>query len=266
MVHALERQLDLSYDQLISEFKEVYRVQDSLEFSFSIQQLASVRGRSQSDIDELVRSGRGAFKRVSRKHLKAYSGVEATLAWLQRQGHQVICVTNSPAYLAQKRLFDLRIDQYVDQLVAWEGIALTEADKGGYLATNLLRNRSRIRKVTTFKRSSLKPNPTPFLLAIESCKIRPSDAWTIGDSISKDLAPASELGIKTIWAKYGATFNPESKNSRTLLSITNWSDEEIRATHGSVEYKPDFVIDTFSDIRQILPESQPDLFSPKGDR
>ena len=260
MVHALERELQLTYDELVGEFKNVYRDKDSLEFSFSIQKLASVSARSSAEIDELVRNGRGAFRRVSKNRLQAYPGVKETLAWAKSQGHQVICVTNSPAYLAQKRLFDLQIDSFVDQLIAWEGVPIELTEQTGYHEPRPLRSRTRISKVATFEKRDSKPSSKPFEIALSLAKIDPSDAWSIGDSISKDLAPAAKLGISTIWAKYGAIFDPASKDAQTLLSITNWSDEEIRATHSASEHVPNFTVEQFSDIRLILPESQLDLF------
>ncbi len=54
MVHALEKRLDLSYAQLESEFKRVYSEKDSLEYSFSIQELESVRLRNSAEIDDII--------------------------------------------------------------------------------------------------------------------------------------------------------------------------------------------------------------------
>lgn len=260
MVHALEGKLNLPFETLINEFREVYGDKDSLEFSFSIQELASVKGLSKEDRDELIRAGRGAFRRVSKLRLQPYPGVISGLRWLHGQNYLVICVTNSPAYLAQKRLYDLGIDKYVDILVAWEGVDLAESERSRYNPNRSLRDRSRVKEVRTFPKRNAKPNPTPFEIAMETHNIAPENAWAIGDSLQKDLAPAATLGIKTIWARYGAAFDASSKDSRTLLSITNWTDEEIKLTHTTMSFIPDFTIDQFSEIQDILPESQPDLF------
>lgn len=260
MVHALEKRLDLSYAQLESEFKRVYSEKDSLEYSFSIQELESVRLRNRAEIDDIIRTGRGAFRRVSKLRLQVYPGVKETLAWAKNQGHLVICVTNSPAYLAQKRLFDLRIDKFVDCLIAWEGVDLNHAEHTDYNEPRILRSLSSIANVKTFSKQQSKPSTKPFELALQVPGVSPECAWSIGDSVSKDLAPAAQLGIKTIWARYGSIFDPSSKDAETLLSITNWSDEEIKATHSQSSHMPNFVIDRFADIRQILPETQPDLF------
>lgn len=260
MVHALARTLDVSYDQLVAEFRDVYRDKDSLEFSFSIQELKSVRDKSAEAQVELIRTGRGAFRKVSRLRLQPYPGVISTLQWLEQQDFKIVCVTNSPAYLAQKRLYDLGIDKFVEHLVAWEGVAVELATQAAYNPPSKLRSRSRIKTVKTFSKRDAKPSSLPFEIALESCGIPPSNVWAIGDSVSKDLAPASAIGIKTIWARYGAHFDPLSKDAATLLSITNWSDEEIKLTHTKGGFSPDFVVDEFKDVRRILPEFQSDLF------
>ena len=78
------------------------------------------------------------------------------------------------------------------------------------------------------------------------------------DSRAKDLEPAARLGIKTIWARYGATF--DNKNMATLLRITHWSPSRIHATYEKNDFCPDAVLDSFEELQTIFPERNPMLF------
>jgi putative hydrolase of the HAD superfamily len=44
-----------------------------------------------------------------------------------------------------------------------------------------------------------KPDPLIFERALEELKVKPSDAWMIGDDLRGDVAPAQRLGILGIW-------------------------------------------------------------------
>ena len=48
-----------------------------------------------------------------------------------------------------------------------------------------------------------KPDPRIFQLALERAGCHPDEAWMIGDRLDNDIAPASGLGMKTIWVRQG---------------------------------------------------------------
>ena len=75
-----------------------------------------------------------------------------------------------------------------------------------------------------------KPNPDIFRLAVNRLGVLPADAVMIGDSLSKDILPAMEVGCKTIW-----------------LKGEQWEDESVSAT-----CSPDFTITTLSGISKLL--------------
>jgi len=264
MLHALAKRLDTSFEQLSQEFKEVYAKHDSLEYVFSIQELKSVRGLSQSERYDIVRVGRGAFRVVQKFHLKPYDGVVRGLEWLHLQGHQVICVTNSPLYLAQMRLYELKLDRFIDGLVAWEGIDPPKNNFNPKYVTGKKRKHTRIKKFSTYTKEHSKPNIVPYELAIKLAQQPNGCFWSIGDSLLKDLEPAAKLGIRTIWAEYGSRFDPTTKNNQTLLGITNWSSEEVELTHDKRNFRPDHRIESFDEIEDILPKNNYSLFDLMG--
>lgn len=48
-----------------------------------------------------------------------------------------------------------------------------------------------------------KPNPEIFKLALSEAKISADEAYMIGDKLDNDMTPAINLGLHTVWIKYG---------------------------------------------------------------
>lgn len=53
--------------------------------------------------------------------------------------------------------------------------------------------------VLSFKEGIKKPSPEMFRRALDGLGVNPGDAWMVGDTYENDLAPAMELGIRTVW-------------------------------------------------------------------
>ena len=75
-----------------------------------------------------------------------------------------------------------------------------------------------------------KPNPDIFRLAVNRLGVLPADTVMIGDSLSKDILPAMEVGCKSVW-----------------LKGEQWEDESVSAT-----CSPDFTITTLRGISKLL--------------
>lgn len=50
-----------------------------------------------------------------------------------------------------------------------------------------------------------KPSPKPFLLALEKLKLSPDNCLMVGDWLERDILGAKRIGIRTVFAKYGAS-------------------------------------------------------------
>ncbi|MHB8724054.1 MAG: HAD family hydrolase [Casimicrobiaceae bacterium] len=261
MLHALSRELELPEDQLYGEFKAVFAHRKSLEYAFAIQELDSVRRLDNERIRHLVRQGRGAFLSVQRVRLCPYPTVLDTLQWLVEQGYEIVGVTNAPIFLAQKRLWDLKLDSYLTGVVAWEGFA-PEADPAntGFVPQSRERRQTRLKRTISVPLTDCKPSEKHYSIALDAFAGAAKEVWAIGDSLAKDLEPAAKLGIKTVWARYGSDFDPDNVDESTLLRITHWSPGEIHRTFRKDSFKPDRIIDTFAQLKEIVPATIIPLF------
>ncbi len=73
-----------------------------------------------------------------------------------------------------------------------------------------------------------KPDPRIFMLALEKLGLRPEQAAFIGDSYERDMIPAAEIGMKTIWLKGPAPRMPENAPPVDAI-ITRLSELEALA-------------------------------------
>ena len=55
-----------------------------------------------------------------------------------------------------------------------------------------------------------KPDPRIFGIALERLSVRPEEAYVVGDSYDRDIAPGKQLGCRTIWIK-GKSWKEESR-------------------------------------------------------
>jgi putative hydrolase of the HAD superfamily len=61
--------------------------------------------------------------------------------------------------------------------------------------------------VVTFDDSrERKPAPGPFKKVLEKLGVKPAEALMIGDWAERDVVGAKQVGMKTVFAKYGDTF------------------------------------------------------------
>ncbi|MCL2408477.1 MAG: HAD family hydrolase [Oscillospiraceae bacterium] len=76
-----------------------------------------------------------------------------------------------------------------------------------------------------------KPDLRIFETALAQANCAPENALMIGDRLDNDIYPAKKLGMKTIWIRQGFGGVPEPP---------------------SMEYEPDYTVNTLSDILEIL--------------
>ncbi len=72
-----------------------------------------------------------------------------------------------------------------------------------------------------------KPSPIPFQMALKELKTEPSETLMVGDWPERDVAGANNLGIRTIFARYGDSFG-------TIDSGADWDINDVYEIVGIV--------------------------------
>jgi putative hydrolase of the HAD superfamily len=122
-----------------------------------------------------------AYRRAKEASLLVYPNVRRTLVRLIKNGIKIAVVSDAPSREAWMRIYYLNLHHIFD-------IVLTLDD------TKLH-----------------KPSPVPFNMALKQLNINPDEAIMVGDWPERDVVGASQVGIKTIFARYGDT--ADVKNS-----------------------------------------------------
>jgi phosphoglycolate phosphatase-like HAD superfamily hydrolase len=72
----------------------------------------------------------------------------------------------------------------------------------------------------------------------------------------RDIAMANNAGVHSIWARYGTQYDPACW--AYLVKITHWTNEDVAREKDLkarfADVKPDYTIDSFSELSRILYE------------
>jgi putative hydrolase of the HAD superfamily len=114
-----------------------------------------------------------AYRRARDGVMVTYPHVRATLVELLRRGLKLAVISDAPRLNAWLRLCQLDLHHAFDPVVTFE-------DTG-----------------------HRKPSPMPFERALERMALKPSEVIMIGDWPERDMVGAKQLGIRTVFARYG---------------------------------------------------------------
>ncbi len=125
---------------------------------------------------KILASGVLAYRRRREAHLVLYPHASMTLMELAKRGLRLAVVTDAPRREAWLRLVALGLHHLFDVVVTFE-------DTG-----------------------ERKPHPAPFRRVLELMGIEAEDALMVGDWAERDVVGASQVGMKTVFARYGDVF------------------------------------------------------------
>lgn len=259
LLHSVSRKYGLSEHLLYGEVRTVLASHRSIEYPFLVQELDSFRGFEEDQMKSLIKTARGAFLSSRRKRMRPHAGVKATLEWIRRQRIPVVAVSNGPIYQTSLKLRELQLSRYFEGIVAWEGFSRPDP-LDPYIGEFVTARRGgeEMAWSATVPYEYLKPDTRPYEIALERYNVPNSAVWVVGDSLASDIGPGKLLGLQTVWAKYGTSIDPS--DLETLLSITDWSDTQIRALKEPPPITPKFTIESFGQLEQLLPGYEEGLF------
>ena len=127
---------------------------------------------SLGDEDQFTEACR-VYEEVKLEEIRPYPALTETLELIRDAGIAMGVVTDAESSQAKKRLAKIGIDRFFQCVVC--------ADHSG----------------------RRKPAHDSFLLALSLLSVSPGEAWLVGDSLRREVAPGKEIGMITVHAKYG---------------------------------------------------------------
>ncbi len=180
-IHAMrDAGLQLPAEEIRRRIDAIYE-QRGIEFQNVFDQLLFDEF---SKIDyKILSSGIIAYRRAREAALVPYPHVYMTLVELAKMRLKLAVVSDAPAREAWLRLCYLNFHHIFDVVVTFD-------DTG-----------------------ERKPNPEPFRKALERLVVKPEEALMVGDWAERDVVGAKQVGMKTVFARYGDTFGTVVSNA-----------------------------------------------------
>lgn len=140
--------------------------------------------------NKILAAGIVSYRRAKEATLLVYPNVNKTLIQLIKMGINLAVVSDAPSREAWMRLYYLNLHHVFDPVLTFDDTGVR------------------------------KPSPKPFQMALDYLKIEPNEAIMIGDWPERDVVGAKEIGMKTIFARYGDTFG-------TVDSGADWDVNDV---------------------------------------
>jgi HAD superfamily hydrolase (TIGR02253 family) len=194
--------LKLSTDEIRQRIDQIYN-ERGIEFQSVFDELLY---REFSKIDhKILSAGVIAYRRAREAALVPYPHVTMTLIQLSKMQLKLGVVSDAPGKEAWLRLCYLNFHHLFDAVVTFDDTGMR------------------------------KPNPEPFRKVLEMMQIEPSEALMVGDWAERDVLGAAQVGMKTVFARYGNTFGTEISNANydidditQVIDIVKKENQKVR--------------------------------------
>ena len=140
--------------------------------------------------NKILAAGIVSYSRAREATLLVYPNVNKTLIELIKMGIQLSVVSDAPSREAWMRLYYLNLHHVFDPVLTFDDTGVR------------------------------KPSAKPFEMALDILQSSPDEVLMIGDWPERDVIGAKQIGMKTIFARYGDTFG-------TVDSGADWDVNDI---------------------------------------
>lgn len=249
MVDQLANQINTPLEDILAEYKSIHQKFGNSEKPFATLELPSVISyygtNDKNELKELLSNVLKAFNVKRNETLRLYPGVAETLKKLSDSGVTIVGHTEALEFNSLHRLDKLGIQKHFKHLYTLEDKFNTHPDPKSAKVIDVTED-----FVIRLPSSESKPNPKLLEHICRKEGIDVEEALYVGDSLTKDISMAKEIGMKSAWANYGRKFDPKCWD--LLVKITHWTnddvvrEEELKKAYSNV--KPDYTIESFSEI------------------
>jgi putative hydrolase of the HAD superfamily len=186
---AIESMIDaglrLTRDEALNRIDTIYQ-ERGIEFQNVFDQLLYDEFRK---VDyKILSAGIIAYRRAREAALVPYPHVSMTLLALLKRGIKLAVISDAPGREAWLRLCYLNFHHMFDCVVTFD-------DTG-----------------------ERKPSPAPFRKALDLLGVEPHETLMVGDWAERDMVGAAQVGIVTVFARYGDTFGTVESNAKYDIS------------------------------------------------
>ena len=264
--------IGVSYEQLAEESREVFTRHASIEYPFLIQELPSANKFYGDDIDrmleEAVEPSRQLFKKVAETYLSPYAGVLQALKTIKERHPMlpIVALTDAPRYVAMWKLNKLGALHYFSAVYGLADPRLPTSPHLGRVKVNpkiLLKHLQQhnfdfVGKIRILPDEYEKPGTRGLKTVLmdyeldEPAEKRQKVLW-IGDNLRKDMGLGKKLGVRSVWAEYGASVNAGLLTRLKQFSPLDSVHKNASLPTGHPDLPtPDGILKDFGDVVSLL--------------
>ncbi|AJC72533.1 haloacid dehalogenase [Thermococcus guaymasensis DSM 11113] len=170
--HGLPVDFETAYNELLELINE-YGSNFGKHFDYLLRRLDLPNN------PKWVAAGVIAYHNTKFTYLRTVNGVRRTLLELQRVGYRLGIITDGDPIKQWEKILRLDLDPYFEEVFISD-----------YLGVK-------------------KPHPKIFEKALRKMKVEPHEAVMVGDRLYSDIYGAKQVGMQTIWFRYGKYANRE---------------------------------------------------------
>ncbi|KUH34675.1 haloacid dehalogenase [Thermococcus celericrescens] len=193
--HGLPVDFDTAYQELLELISE-YGSNFSRHFDYLLRRLDLPSN------PKWVAAGVIAYHNTKFAYLRTVKGVRRVLLDLQRAGYRLGIITDGDPIKQWEKILRLELDAYFDEVFISD-----------YLGVK-------------------KPHRKIFEKALRKMKVEPREAVMVGDRLYSDIYGAKQVGMKTVWFRYGKYADRELEYLEYADSTVNSLDEILDIVRG----------------------------------
>ncbi|NJE04638.1 TIGR02253 family HAD-type hydrolase [Thermococcus sp. M36] len=164
--HGLPVDFDTAYQELLELISE-YGSNFSRHFDYLLRRLEVPYD------PKLVAAGVISYHNTKFAYLRTVKGVRRVLLDLQRAGYRLGIITDGDPIKQWEKILRLELDAYFDKVFISDHLGVK------------------------------KPHPKIFKKALRKMGVEPEEAVMVGDRLYSDIYGAKQVGMITVWFKYG---------------------------------------------------------------
>jgi FMN phosphatase YigB (HAD superfamily) len=258
--------------KLASESRDVFEEHGSIEYPFAVQELPSVTEHYGTDIDrmlnEAVEPCRKHFLKVAKPYFKPYEKVHETLRAIREANKDLplVALTDAPRYVAMWKLNKIGLLPYFSAVygLADPRIPTCPGTQRVKVSPMILLKHlqqydfgfgGRIRILPDeYEKPGTRGLKTVLMdYEFDQHSEQLQQVLWVGDNLRKDVQLGHRLGVRTVWASFGAKIAPHDMERLNQFSPPLNIQKNLSVpSEGESEVSPDFEIKTFSELAALI--------------
>jgi len=184
----------LSFEEAKAKIYQIYKL-EGIEFQEVFDHFLK---QSCGEINpKVLAAGIVAYRKAREAALVLYPHVNMTMFELIKRGLKLAVLSDAPRKQAWLRLCYLNLQHTFDVVVTFEDTGVR------------------------------KPAAQPFRKVLELLKLQPQETLMVGDWPERDMTGASQIGIPTVYAKYGDTYARYDNAQQPVEVNADYTVEDI---------------------------------------